>query len=732
MELSESERIALCQAKWANPHMLLGMHDTGHGIVVRALVQDAKSCSVLDTSSGKIYPMERLDDAGLFEVLLTKNKSFFPYQFRIEDYNGEVREIHDPYRFLPTLSTYDAYLFNEGKNHWIHHHLGAHPKTVQGIEGVSFAVWAPNAQRVSVVGDFNRWDGRYHVLRPLGSSGIWEIFIPGLESGELYKYEIWDANGHVVLKSDPYANAYESPPNNASRIVDLEGYEWHDSAWLARRAQTKPYREPLSIYEVHLGSWKRVPEDGNRYLNYVELGEQLADYCQEMGFTHVEFLPVMEHPFAGSWGYQVTGFFAPTHRYGSPQQFMQMVDHLHQRGIGVILDWVPGHFPKDRFALAQFDGTHLYEPADTRVGEHKEWGTLIFNYGRSEVRNFLISSALSWCERYHIDGFRVDAVAAMIYLDYSRKEGEWVPNRYGGHENLEAIDFLREFNVLTHAYFPGVLTIAEESTSFGGVSLPVDHGGLGFDFKWNMGWMHDTLHYFSRDPIHRKFHHNQLTFAMLYQYSEHFVLALSHDEVVYGKSSLFSKMPSWELTQKAHMLRSLLGYMWMWPGKKSLFMGGEFGQTDEWYYEKSLDWHLLKYMDHEGIRRWVKDLNALYRRFTWLGKYDDEPRGFSWVNPNDGDNSVLSFLRHGENERDMLLVVGNFTPVAREHYRVGVPVSGKWMELLNSNATLYGGNGCGNLGERSTEDIPWNAQRHSLDLYLPPLSIVVFRVPQCG
>lgn len=728
MDRENLEMQAILEARHGNPHAFLGMHAARNGVIVRVFVDDAVRCEVIAMVSGECFPLELRNSRGFFEGFFA-NRRPFSYRLRAFSANGTAREFYDPYSFLPTISQCDAYLFNEGNLHCAYHFLGANPRTVDGIPGVAFAVWAPNGKRVSLVGQFNHWDGRYFPMRPLGSSGIWELFVPGLCAGLLYKYEIWDRDGHLHLKSDPYGAGYESPPNNASLICDLGDYVWHDLDWLERRRKMLPFRATISIYEVHLGSWKRVPEENFRPLTYREIAPQLANYCLEMGFTHVQLMPVMEHPLSGSWGYQVTGFFAPTHRYGSPQDFMYLVDTLHRHGIGVIVDWVPAHFPKDRFALARFDGTPLYEYADPRVGEHRDWGTLVFDYGKNEVRNFLLSSALCWCDRYHVDGFRVDAVASMLYLDYSRRSGEWIPNRYGGHENIEAIAFLREFNVLIHRYYPGIMTIAEESTHFAGVTKPVFQGGLGFDFKWNMGWMHDILSYFSKDPIYRRYDHSQLTFAMLYQYSEHFILALSHDEVVHGKASLLGKMPAAETRQKAQMLRSLYGYMWTWPGKKSLFMGGEFGQSSEWFHGESLSWHLLHYEDHSGIRQWVRDLNRLYGLFPWLGFYDDESRGFSWINPDDGNNSVLSYLRHGNGPSECLLIVCNFTPVARENYRVGVPFSGIWKELLNSDAKIYGGSGGGNWGSKSTESISCNSMNVSLNLYLPPHGAIIFHSP---
>jgi 1,4-alpha-glucan branching enzyme len=587
-------------------------------------------------------------------------------------------------------------------------------------------VWAPNAARVSVVGDFCRWDGRFFPMRSMGNSGVWEVFIPGLHEGLLYKYEIAPRKGLVRLKTDPYGSYFEGPPNNASVVWNVAKYQWGDHEWTQRRAQTDWLKQPVLVYELHMGSWKRKPEDGNRPLTYREMAVELVAYVKEMGFTHVEFMPLAEYPFDGSWGYQVTGFFAPTHRYGTPEDFMYLVDTLHQHGIGVLLDWVPAHFPKDFFALPHFDGTHLYEHQDPRQGEHQDWGTLIFNYSRPEVRCFLVGSAMTWLDRYHIDGLRVDAVASMLYLDYSRKPGQWIPNKYGGRENLEALDFLRYANTTVHKYFPGVLMIAEESTAWGGVSKPVKDGGLGFDLKWNMGWMHDTLEYFEKDPIHRKFHHNQLTFGMIYQNTEKFMMALSHDEVVHGKRSLLLKMGADHIPDKAKQLRALYAWMWGWPGKKTLFMGCEFGQSAEWAYDKSLDWHLLQYLDHEGVRLLVSDLNRFYVQTPFVPASDYDYLSFQWVNNSDGNNSVISFIRHGAQPGEILLVVANLTPVPRPQYRVGVPREGWWAEMVNTNALRYGGSGHGHAEPVKTISLKWDGRPHAVDLSLPGMTVLYF------
>jgi 1,4-alpha-glucan branching enzyme len=740
MLLTAAELASFTQATCAEPHSLLGMHKVKSGIVVRAFLRDAVTCSVVELDGPaekgaspvagpeKLHPMERVSADGVFEVLIPRRKTFFAYQLRITRENGEMRQFHDPYRFLPTLGDQDLYLFNEGNEHRAYEKLGAHVRVIDGVSGVAFAVWAPSAARVSVVGNFNAWDGRYFPMRPLGGSGVWELFIPGLGEGELYKFEIRTQAGHVVLKTDPYGTAFEAPPGNAAIVHNVRKHVWADSAWMERRkAESSKIDRPISVYEVHLGSWKRNAEDGNRPLTYRELAPALADYCLELGFTHIEIMPIAEHPFDGSWGYQVTGFFAPTHRFGSPDDFAWFVDHLHQRGLGVILDWVPAHFPRDAFALAEFDGTHLYEHSDPRQGAHMDWGTLIFNYGRHEVRCFLVANALAWLDRYHLDGLRVDAVASMLYLDYSRKEGEWIPNQYGGRENLEAIGFLRETNRLVHHYYPGVLMIAEESTAFAGISKPVSEGGIGFDFKWNMGWMHDTLKFFQKEPVHRRWHINDFTFGALYQWSENFITVFSHDEVVHGKGSMLMKMPAFEIHDRAAHLRSLYAHMWAWPGKKLLFMGGEFGQSREWAYADGLDWHLLQYIDHEGVRLLVRDLNHLYKSEPVLGQNDLDGRNFRWVNCTDADNTVLSYLRHDAAQRTFVVVVGNYTPVKREGYRVGVPRLGWWRELINTDSQYYGGSGAGNGGGAGAESVPWDGFDYSIKLTLPATSTLLFK-----
>ena len=622
------------------------------------------------------------------------------------------------------LTDRDIYHFREGSYFRAYEKLGAHLVPAAGGGGTRFAVWAPNARAVSVIGDFNGWNRAAHPLASRGdSSGIWEGAVPQAAAGALYKYHVVSDHGaHAVDKCDPYAFRAEAPPRTASVVWDL-AYEWHDAEWLRRRAAANALGSPWSIYELHLGSWRRVPEQHNRFLSYRELAVAVADYVTELGFTHVELLPVMEHPFYGSWGYQVTGYFAPSARYGTPQDFMYFVDHLHQRGIGVILDWVPSHFPSDAHGLARFDGTHLYEHADPRQGFHPEWNSSIFNYGRAEVRNFLGSSALFWLDRYHIDALRVDAVASMLYLDYGRRAGEWIPNRYGSHENLDAVEFLKQLNLAVYRDHPATQTIAEESTAWPMVSRPTYLGGLGFGLKWNMGWMHDTLKYFQQDPLHRKYHHSRLTFSIWYAFSENFVLPLSHDEVVHGKGSLIGKMPGDEWQQFAS-LRLLFGYMWTHPGKKLLFMGGEFGQRREWQHEESLEWHVLQYPLHAGVRRWIRDLNQLYRSTPALYEQDFSEAGFQWIDCDDADVSVISFLRWG-NSADPVLVACNFTPVPRAPYRIGVPHAGRWRERLNSDAADYGGSGQGNLGAVDSEPIGAHGHAHSLGVRLPPLAVVI-------
>jgi 1,4-alpha-glucan branching enzyme len=640
------------------------------------------------------------------------------------DMKGRKKVREQPKR---ELTDFDVHLFKEGNHFRLYRKLGARIETVDGTSGASFAVWAPNASKVSVIGDFNGWNRQANALNARwDGSGIWEGFVPGLEQGALYKYHIVSKqNKYKVDKGDPYAFYWEIPPKTGPVVWDLD-FEWRDDEWMKNRYKVNALDSPISIYEVHLGSWRRVPEEGNRPLSYLELAQYLPDYVRDLGYTHVEFLPITEHPFYGSWGYQTVGYFAPTSRYGTPQDFMYLIDQLHQKGIGVILDWVPSHFPSDEHGLAYFDGTHLYEHMDPKKGYHPDWNSYIFNYGRNEVREFLISSALFWLDKYHIDGLRIDAVASMLYLDYSRKEGEWIPNQYGGRENLEAIYFLRKFNEAIYQEYPDVQTFAEESTAWPMVSRPTYAGGLGFGMKWNMGWMHDTLEYFSTDPLFRKHHHEQLTFSMWYAFHENFVLSISHDEVTHGKGSLFGKMPGDEW-QKYANLRLLFAYMYGHPGKKLLFMGCEFGQWREWSHEESLEWHALEFPLHSGVQRWVKDLNHLYRREPALYQLDFANAGFEWIDFHDWENSIVSFLRKGKDTQDILLVVCNFTPVARKNYRIGVPRGGYWFEALNSDSTFYGGSGQGNSGGLEAAPISSHGKFHSLSLTLPPLSALFFK-----
>jgi 1,4-alpha-glucan branching enzyme len=625
------------------------------------------------------------------------------------------------------LTDFDLHLIAEGTHYRTYEKLGAHLRERNGVAGVDFAVWAPNASRVSVVGDFNGWNPDAHPLTRRHEAGVWERFIPGVTAGALYKYRIVGPDGRFFgEKADPYGFAAEIRPQTASKVADIDGYEWHDAEWIAARATRDAATQPMSIYEVHLGSWRRSPEENGRWLTYREIAPQLADYVEWMGYTHVELLPITEHPFDGSWGYQTIGYFAPTSRFGGPHDLMHLIDVLHQRGIGVILDWVPAHFPRDGHGLGYFDGTHLYEHSSPQLGLHPQWDTFIFNYGRLEVRNFLVSSALFWIDRYHVDGLRVDAVASMLYLDYGRNPGEWFPNRYGGRENLEAIDFIRLLNDRVHAEYPGVPVMAEESTSWPMVTRPTAVGGLGFDFKWNMGWMHDMLAYMSMDPVYRRYHHNQITFSLMYAYSERFVLPFSHDEVVHLKKSMLSKMPG-DVWQMFANLRALYGYMFGHPGKKLMFMGDEFGQWREWNHDFSLDWHLTSNAMHAGLQRWVRDLNAVYRREPALYERDDVPEGFEWVDCSDHEGNVVSFVRRAADPNDMLLFVCNFAAVPRSDYRIGAPVDGRWEEILNSDATAYGGSGMGNLGAVETSPSPLHGRPYSLSLTLPPLAVVALR-----
>src|SRR4051812_33835612 len=716
----------LAEARHADPFGVLGPHlEPNKGVVIRTVMPTAERITVTRNGSGTVE-MTRRHPAGIFEAVLADVTEIPDYRLRVSFDGGGTSEIDDPYRYGRVLSDYDLYLFGQGKHTRIYDKLGAHPITIGNSAGVHFAVWAPNAARVSVVGDFNAWDGRRHPMRSLGSSGIWEIFIPGPTLGERYKFELLTRHGEVILKSDPFGFAFELPPLNAS-IVAAPSYQWRDSEWMDRRKSADSwFHAPFAVYEVHLGSWARMPDEGNRYLTYHELAERLIPYVKEMGYTHIELLPVMEHPFSGSWGYQVIGFYAPTSRFGKPEEFKAFVDACHARGIGVLLDWVPGHFPKDAHGLAQFDGTALFEHQDPRQGEHRDWGTLIFNYGRNEVRNFLLANALFWLHEYHLDVLRVDAVASMLYLDYSRKPGEWVPNRYGGRENLDAIDFIRALNTLTHSEQPGSITVAEESTAWPSVSRPTYVGGLGFTYKWNMGWMNDTLEYVRRDAVFRRWEHRHLTFSLLYAFSENFILPFSHDEVVHGKGSMFGKIPG-DDWQRAATLRTLYGFMYAHPGKKLMFMGCEFGQEREWNYDQSLDWHMLDQPLHQGLRLFVQDLNRIYRSEPALYEADFDASGFQWIDCNDSENSVVSFIRRAKDAADYLVAIVNFTPVPRDGYLVGVPTAGPYVELVNSDAEMYGGSNVGNGGAIFTDPLAAHGYDQALRLTLPPLGFLLLK-----
>ncbi|MGC4002158.1 MAG: 1,4-alpha-glucan branching protein GlgB [Pirellulales bacterium] len=721
---------ALTEGRHRNPGEILGPHEVRQGdrrmLAVRAYLPDVNQVWLVDGKQERTQPMRRIHPAGVFEALTPLAEGAgadMDYTLRVTDQKGKQTTMRDPYAYPPLLQELDYHLLGEGK-HWdSYERLGAHLRTIDGVVGVNFAVWAPNAVGVAVIGDFNEWDGRRHPMRNNGS-GVWELFVPDMKEGAIYKFRVKTPHEEVD-KSDPYGFAAELPPRTASKVADLKKYVWKDAEWMAAREKRQGLDKAMNMYEVHLGSWRRPGTDPNHYLTYREIAHQLVEYCLEMNFTHLELMPVSEHPFAGSWGYQTVGYFAATSRFGSPEDFMYFVDHCHANGIGVILDWVPAHFPKDGHGLARFDGTALYEHSDPRQGEHPDWGTMIFNYGRNEVSNFLIANALFWLDKYHIDGLRVDAVASMLYLDYSRNAGEWVPNKYGGRENLEAIDFLKRFNYEVHLQHPGVLTIAEESTAWPGVSRPVHLGGLGFSLKWNMGWMNDTLRYMRHEPIHRQYHHDELTFSLIYAFHENFILPLSHDEVVHGKKSLLDQVPG-DLWQKFANMRLLYSYMWTHPGKKLLFMGSEFGQWLEWNHDSSLQWDLLQWESHQGLRRCLADLNALVRDEPALHELDFDPNGFEWVDCHNYQDSVLSYLRKGKNPDDHLLVCLNFTPVVRQNYLMGVPGLGKYREVFNSDSSYYAG---GNVGNGWVDAQPIMAQGRpaSLSLSLPPLGVVVLK-----
>jgi 1,4-alpha-glucan branching enzyme len=727
MPVSNDELELIARGHHGDPHRVLGRHEG----VVRAFRPDTTAMRLLSGSPAdpEVVDMTRVHPAGIYEGPIGQGVGSYRLDAIYQHGGKELSyRFDDPYGSWPTIGEMDLHLFGEGRHRRLWEMLGAHPRVHDGLAGVAFAVWAPNARAVRVVGDWNFWDGRLHPMRSLGSSGVWELFIPGVAAGARYKYELVTATGELILKTDPLAFALEHPPATASVVVGDSAHDWGDGAWLAARAGTDLLRVPVSAYEVHLGSWRHTEGDDGapRPLTYRELAGQLPDYVADMGFTHVEMMPVAEHPFAGSWGYQVSGYYAPTARFGTPDDFRALVDALHQRGIGVIVDWVPAHFPRDEFALARFDGTALYEHADPRQGEHPDWGTLVFNFGRNEVRNFLVANALFWMEEFHVDGLRVDAVASMLYLDYSRAEGEWVPNRFGGRENLDAVAFVKEVNEAVFGLHPGATVIAEESTAWPGVSRPTYLGGLGFGFKWNMGWMHDTLDYFRHDPVHRRFHHSELTFGLLYAWSENFILPLSHDEVVHGKASLLNKMPGDRWRQLAN-LRALYAWMWAHPGKQLLFMGGELAQEREWSHDRQLDWWIVEeWADHRRLRSMVQALNHVYRATPAFWEDDFSPAGFEWIDANDADQSVLTFLRYrpARDGPDAVACLANFTPVPRYGYRVGLPAPGRWRELLNTDAVEWGGSGIGNCGAVEAEDHSWHGQRWSAAVTLPPLGVL--------
>lgn len=724
MSLSPHAVHLLFSATHPDPFSVLGPQKDADQILIRVFRPDARAITVIDRATGTpLIDAAQVHHDGIFEAPVPSPLP--PYRLRITPWHGEAFVIDDPYSFDRVLGEIDTHLFSEGNHYQIYKKFGAHLRIIDGVSGVTFAVWAPNAQRVSVVGDFNQWDGRLHPMRKLIEAGIWEIFIPGIVEGTHYKFEVRGLHGQIQLKGDPFAFYGQHQIPNASLVFDLGRYTWNDSAWLTNRAATDWQKKPVSIYEVHLGSWQRVPEEGNRPLSYLELADRLIPYVLEMGYTHLELMPVAEHPFDGSWGYQVTGYYAITSRFGNPDEFRHFVDRCHQAGIGVIIDWVPGHFPKDAHGLAKFDGTGLYEHSDPRQGEHRDWGTLIFNYGRNEVRNFLIGNALFLIDEYHIDGLRVDAVASMLYLDYSREAGDWIPNVHGGRENLEAIHFLKRFNEVVYAQHPGIMTMAEESTSWPGVSRPTYLGGLGFGFKWNMGWMHDFLSYMQKEPVYRRHHQGDVTFSMVYAFHEHFVLVLSHDEVVHGKGSLIQKMPG-DMWQKFANLRLFYGWMYGHPGKKLLFQGQEFGQWDEWNHGRSLDWHLCQFPEHDGLKRLVQHLNFLYKSEPALSEIDDSYEGFDWIDFHDADNSVVAFLRR-DRSGGILIFVINATPVPRSGYRVGVPHGGFYEEILNTDAATYGGSNMGNRGGVPSDSQAWQGREHSIQIELPPLATIAFR-----
>ena len=730
------DRLAIIGGYHGNPHAVLGPHvvqvDGAPAVSLRVYRPLDERVIVHELATGTRTVMQRVDEGGFFEAIFTGRSAPFAYRIIVVDPAGQEFELEDPYRFPFMITEYDLYLYNEGNFFGCYEKLGAHFRTVadegagEAVTGVNFAVWAPNAQRVSVVGPFNGWDNRAHPMTLRATSGVWELFVPNLVEGTHYKYAVKSRlMGHEMDKSDPFGFYAELRPSTDSRVWDVDKYVWNDGDWLESRVRRQSLDSPISIYEVHLGSWRRVPED-NSFLSYRDLAHQLVDYAKQMNYTHIELLPITEHPFDGSWGYQVTGYFAPTSRFGPPDEFQYFVDYCHQNEIGVLLDWVPAHFPKDGHGLGYFDGTHLYEHADPRRGEHRDWGTFIFNYGRNEVRNFLLGNALFWLDKYHLDGFRVDAVASMLYLNFGRNPGDWEPNQYGGTENLEAIEFIRRFNELTHAHAPGILTIAEESTSWPMVSRPTYTGGLGFSFKWNMGWMHDMIDYMKLDPVHRRYHQGQITFSLMYAFSENFVLPFSHDEVVHLKRSMLDKMPG-DMWQKFANLRGLYSYMFTHPGKKLLFMGQEFGQWSEWSEARSLDWHLLEYDLHQRLQKFVSTLNKAYITEKALHEVDNSWEGFRWIDLSDVDNSVISFVRRAKDPADFVVVICSFTPLPRQGYRVGLPEAGEYVEFLNSDWLEFGGGGVGNSQPIYTENLRWQNCEYSAPVNLPPLGVVMLK-----
>ncbi|HEY2800124.1 MAG TPA: 1,4-alpha-glucan branching protein GlgB [Chthoniobacterales bacterium] len=734
--LDPSEIDALLHGAHSDPFRVLGPHGAGDDLVIRVFRPDARAIEVVAANDqSQVFPADRLHVEGLYQATVPNETRSFSYLIKVIAFDGSEQLLRDPYSYGPIMGEMDLHLFAEGNHKRLYHHFGAQlreigpptpgPGAAGGERGVYFAVWAPNAARVSVVGDFNGWDGRVHPMRRLLGSGVWEIFIPGVKEGAHYKFEIKTQSGALLLKSDPFGFFSQHGEQTSSMVYDLRRYQWSDSEWMAARPEKEWHRSAISIYEVHLGSWRRVAEERNRFLSYLEFAETLLPYVLEMGFTHIELMPIAEHPFEGSWGYQVTNYYAPTSRFGNPDELRHFIDACHRAGVGVIMDWVPAHFPKDAHGLAEFDGTDLYEHADPRQGEHQDWGTLIFNFGRNEVRNFLTANALFWLDEYHIDGLRVDAVASMLYLDYSRQPGQWIPNAFGGRENLDAVFFLKQTNELCYGSFPGVITIAEESTAWPAVSRPTYLGGLGFGFKWNMGWMHDFLHYMALDPIYRRFHQGNVTFSIMYAFQEHFILVLSHDEVVHGKGSLVNKMPGDEW-QKFANLRMFYAWMFAHPGKKLLFMGGEFGQYREWNHDRSLDWELMDRPLHDGLRRLVQHLNHVYRKEPALWDLDDTHESFEWIDFHDSENSVVAFFRRSK-EGEIVVVAVNATPVVRYNYRLGVPHEGFYREIVNTDGETYGGSNVGNLGGMEAEAVEWQGRRHSMGVNLPPLALVAFK-----